>query len=107
MSSLSIDADRHDRQDSGCRQLLAMHGVRRDLECLALGHGVVRWTAMAVTRTQAVRELLELIAALDRRLPQMHRAGEASIARDAAALKARALKRIDELEREPFAVETP
>ena len=48
----------------------------------------------------AVRELLELIAALDRRVPQMQRAGEASIARDAAALKARALKRIDELERE-------
>jgi len=47
-----------------------------------------------------VRELQELIAALDRRLPQVQRAGEASIARDAAALKARALKRIEELERE-------
>jgi len=47
-----------------------------------------------------VRELQELIAALDRRLPQVQRAGEASIARDAAALKARALRRIEELERE-------
>jgi hypothetical protein len=55
---------------------------------------------MAMSRSHAVRELLELIAALDRRVPQAQRAGEASIARDAAALKARALKRINELERE-------
>jgi hypothetical protein len=53
---------------------------------------------MAVKRTRAVRELLELIAALDRRMPQVERAGEAAIANDAAALKARALKRIEELE---------
>jgi len=53
---------------------------------------------MAVKRTRAVRELLELIAALDRRMPQVERAGEAAIASDAAALKARALKRIEELE---------
>jgi hypothetical protein len=31
----------------------------------------------------------------------VQRAGEAAIAREAAALKARALKRIEELEREP------
>jgi len=55
---------------------------------------------MAVTRGKAVRKLLELIAALDRRVPQVARVGEAAIARDAAALKARALKRIEELERE-------
>jgi len=55
---------------------------------------------MAVTRSKAVRKLLELIAALDRRVPQVERVGEAAIARDAAALKARALKRIEELERE-------
>ena len=56
---------------------------------------------MAMIRSHAVRALLELIAALDRRVPQAQRAGEASIARDAAALKARALNRINELEREP------
>jgi hypothetical protein len=55
---------------------------------------------MAMTPSSAVRELLELIAALDRRVPQVQRAGEASIARDAAALKARALQRIEELKRE-------
>ena len=60
---------------------------------------------MAMTSSSAVRELLELIAALDRRVPQVQRAGEASIARDAAALKSRALKRIEELERTPAAAE--
>lgn len=54
---------------------------------------------MAVTATGAVRELLELIAALDRRLPQVQRAGELAIARDAASLRTRALQRIEELER--------
>jgi hypothetical protein len=52
---------------------------------------------MAVARTQLVRELRELIAALDRRVPHVERAGEAAIARDAALLKAKALKRIAEL----------
>jgi hypothetical protein len=42
--------------------------------------------------------LQELIAALDRRLPQMQHAGEASIAREAAALKVSALERVAALE---------
>jgi len=54
---------------------------------------------VAVTSTKVLRELRELIAALDRRLPQVERAGEISIARDAATLRARAMKRIEELER--------
>ena len=52
-----------------------------------------------MTRDRLVRELLELIAAIDRRVPHVERAGEIEIARDASALKARALKRIAELER--------
>ena len=59
----------------------------------------------ALTRRNAVRELQELIAALDRRVPQVQRAGEVSIAREAAALKARALKRMEELEREAAVAE--
>ena len=55
---------------------------------------------MVMTRSSVIRELLELIAALDRRVPQVHRAGESSIARDAAALKVRALRRIEDLERD-------
>ena len=53
---------------------------------------------MALIRTELVRELHVLIEALDRRLPHVERAGEVSIARDAAALKVKALKRIAELE---------
>lgn len=55
---------------------------------------------MAMTSPKLLRELRELVAALERRTPQVLRAGEAAIARDAAALKVRALKRIEELERE-------
>lgn len=44
--------------------------------------------------------LRELIAALEQRLPRVERAGEAAIARDAAALKTRALERIAQLERD-------
>jgi len=55
--------------------------------------------SVEMTPTDLIGELRELIAALDRRVPQVQRAGEASIAREAAALRARALKRIEELER--------
>jgi len=60
----------------------------------------MKGSAATPSTSRAVRELLELIAALDRRLPQVERAGEAAIAQDAAALKNRALKRIEELERD-------
>jgi len=59
-----------------------------------------RIQSMALTaRAAAIRHLNELIAALDRRVRHVERAGEAQIARDAETLKARALKRIAELER--------
>lgn len=47
---------------------------------------------------QQIRHLRELIAALDRRLPRIERVGETNIARDAAALKKKALERLAELE---------
>jgi len=50
------------------------------------------------SRGQTVSDLHELVAALDRRVPQIERAGEVSIARAAAALKVEALQRIQELE---------
>ena len=62
-----------------------------------------RGTSRGTARARTVRELKELIAALDRRVPQVQRAGEVSIARAAAALKAEAVKRIEELERETAA----
>ena len=47
------------------------------------------------------RELEELIAALDRRVPRVEQAGEATIARDAAALRAKAYQRLAELATNP------
>jgi hypothetical protein len=49
---------------------------------------------------QQIRHLRELIAALDRRVPRIERAGEANIARDAAELKKKALTRLAELQAE-------
>ena len=49
---------------------------------------------------QQIRHVRELIAAIDRRLPGIERVGEATIARDAAALKKKALERVAELERD-------
>jgi hypothetical protein len=49
--------------------------------------------------TRTVRDLEELIAALDRRLPRVERDGEASIARAAAKLRNAARARVAELER--------
>jgi hypothetical protein len=44
-----------------------------------------------------ISRLHELIDALDRRVPHLERDGETTIARDAAALKEKALERIAEL----------
>jgi hypothetical protein len=46
-----------------------------------------------------IARLGELIDALDRRVPQIERAGEAQIAADSAALRRAALDRIEELTR--------
>jgi hypothetical protein len=55
---------------------------------------------MAVSTTDLESVLEELIAALDRRVPRVEQAGEAEIARDAAALRAKAVKRLTELVRD-------
>jgi hypothetical protein len=49
-------------------------------------------------RTRKLRHLHELIAALDRRVPQVERIGESEIAREGRALREKALQRIAELE---------
>jgi hypothetical protein len=64
-------------------------------------------TTAAASPAQTVRELRELIAALDRRVPHVERLGEISIARAASALKLEALKRIEELECEPSPSSSP
>ena len=55
---------------------------------------------MTAKPEQAVlHDLLELVAALDRRVPRLEREGEGAIVRDARDLRRAALKRIAELER--------
>jgi hypothetical protein len=49
-------------------------------------------------RQRQLRHLRELVAALDRRIPYVERAGEAAIARDAASLRRKTLQRIAALE---------
>jgi hypothetical protein len=86
--------------------LLALSGLRRGLDaCSTAGSDVptvarVNGQATAVATARSVRELHELIEALDRRVPQVERVGELAIAQAAAALRADALKRIEELERD-------
>jgi len=55
---------------------------------------------MAVSTNELESVLEELITALDRRVPRVEQAGESGIARDAAALRARAVKRLTELVRD-------
>ena len=50
------------------------------------------------TPTEQIQLLRELIDALDRRVPHIERTGEIQIARDAAVLREKALKRIAALE---------
>ena len=52
---------------------------------------------MAITRRALVIDLEELITALDRRVPRVEQAGENAIARDAIALRAKAVARLEEL----------
>ena len=49
---------------------------------------------METADSELARELEELVAALDRRVPRVEQAGEISIARDAAALRAKAVRRL-------------
>ena len=99
VSDLPMFVGRDCGEDPRRVQLLAMHEVRRGLERFAVA-GTAAWCGpVGLNQTPLVGDLLELIAALDRRVPRAERAGESSIARDAAALKTRALQRVAELER--------
>ncbi len=59
---------------------------------------IVGQAAPDLTTEQVIKNLHELITALDRRVPRLERTGEVGIARNAAALRREALKRIAELE---------
>ncbi len=99
MPDVPIVVHHDDGEDAGCEQLLALHRMRRDLERLAPRRRPDGGIDVALSRLDLVRELTELIEALDRRLPNVEQAGEIAIARDAAALRQRAVERLDELSR--------
>jgi hypothetical protein len=54
--------------------------------------------ASRAARLKMIEDLRELVSALDRRVPHLERTGEIEIARDAAALRKKALERIACLE---------
>ena len=78
------------------------NGATYDLRCALLtaarGNQRMSDTPQTDKSKQQIRHLRELIAALDRRVPRIERVGEANIARDAAALKKKALERLAELQ---------
>jgi hypothetical protein len=49
------------------------------------------------SREQLTQDLLELIEAIDRRLPRLDHVEEPAIAQEAAALRARAVELLDDL----------
>lgn len=103
---MPLDGDELRRQAANGQQLLALPEVRRRVESGAAGRAeTLVATVSARTHTlvglkETVRQLNELITALDRRLPQVQRAGEEAIANAAVRLRTEAEKRIVELERE-------
>ena len=62
---------------------------------------------MVIRNRELARALEELVTALDRRVPQLERAAESAIAHDAAALKVKALKRLEELRERESATTAP
>ena len=87
---------------SVARSKIATNGATYDLRCALLtaarGNQRMSDTPRTDKSKQQIRHLRELIAALDRRVPRIERVGEADIARDAAALKKKALERLAELQ---------
>jgi len=57
-------------------------------------------TANAEELERTVRDLRELVEALDRRVPQVQRGGELLIANAAMTLRGKAIERIAEIERQ-------
>ena len=100
---MPLDGDELRGEAADLTELLALHGLRRGLEsepAIKLGTEMVAEVTpkeIVDTRTTIV-QLGELIAAIDRRLPQVERAGEAAIANAAMRLRTEAAKRIVELE---------
>ena len=80
-----------------------MPGLRRSLEPQLAAERPAKVVAAVNTRSRdvhtVIRDLMELIEAIDRRLPQVQRDGEAAIANAALRLRIAATNRIAELQR--------
>jgi hypothetical protein len=98
MSGLRVGEDLDGGKERGRQRLLALRHVRRGLERRAPCGRASTGECVAVVPDRLSRELHELIEALDRRVPRVEQAGAEDIARDAAALRAKALQRLRELE---------
>jgi hypothetical protein len=94
---MPVTLDHHHGADSRRKHILALRQLRGDLERLSMRCRVDWSPPMAVGACELVRRLEELIAAIDRRAPRAEQAGEAAIAREAAALRAKAVERLAEL----------
>jgi hypothetical protein len=97
MSCVPFFVDHDDRQESRCEHVLALRILRRGVECHPPSSQTLGSDLVAVSDAELTRALRELLAALDRRVPRVDDAGEASIARDAGALREKAMKRLAEL----------
>ena len=101
---MSLDGNELSGQAADGQQLLAMLEMRRRVEPGAAVRAEAL-VAAVIARPQTLRRLVdtvgqlnELITAIDRRLPQVKRAGEAVIANAAVRLRIEAEKRIAEIE---------
>jgi hypothetical protein len=98
MSFLLVGTRGDDEQDAVDVHVLALRGVRRNLESGKSERiddaSPAPMVVAGPSSTAQIEDLRDLIAALDRRVPRLEREGEADIARDAAALREEALARI-------------
>ena len=104
---MSVVLDCHHRAQPRRERVLAVQQLRRGLERRSTRGQAERGPAVAVNTRELARELEELIAALDRRVPRVEQAGEAAIARDAAALRAKASDRLTALAADSAAAGPP
>ena len=105
MSEMPLERDQLRGEAANLEQLLAMPGLGRGLEPEPADEPgpevVAEVTREAIVEIKTtIVQLVELIAAIERRLPQVERSGEAAIANAAMHLRIEATKRIVELEAE-------
>ena len=102
---MPLDRDQLGGEAADVTKLLALSGLRRSLEPelafeldAAMVAEVMVTPANVTDLRTTMQTLVELIAAIDKRLPQVERSGESAIANAAMALRTEALTRIGEIE---------